>query len=134
MRMSCRKVEQITLLLENRPGILAELCANLNQRGVSIRAISTHESADATRTRLLVDQIELAKEVATGLGVSFTCADCLELQLANEPGAIAAAARQLALAGINIDYLYAAAPPDVGTCLAVFGVSSLERALELDWR
>ncbi len=133
MEMRCRKVEQITLLVENRPGILAELCAHLSERGISVNAISTHESADTTKIRLLVDDVELAKKIAAAGGVPYTSAECLELRMPNEPGAISAAARKLALAGINIDYLYGTTAPGATTGRTVFGVSDIERALDLDW-
>jgi hypothetical protein len=128
------KVEQITLLLENRPGMLAELCAHLASREVNIRAITTHEGADATRVRMVVSDLEQAKEIVTEAGVPYTVTTCLALELPNKPGAVGSVARTLALGGINIDYLYASAGVNASTSLSIFGVSDVERALSLDWR
>jgi hypothetical protein len=134
MAVKLEKLEQITLLLENRPGILADLCARLSAKQVNIRAITTHESTDASRVRMVVSDTELAKRVVEEAGVPFSSTYCLAVELANLPGGIAAVARTLALGGINIDYLYATSDSGRTTGLCVFGVSDIDRAMALDWR
>ena len=48
MDITCEKVEQLTLFLENRPGILADLCAHLADHRINIRAMTTVESTETT--------------------------------------------------------------------------------------
>jgi hypothetical protein len=133
MKPKSQKVEQITVFLENRPGILADLCAHLSERGINIKAISTIDSRDAGTVRLVVEQPEPAKEVLSEARVSYTTTDCLALEMPNDPGGFARIARSLSLAGINIDYIYASGLPGYTTALGIFGVSDLARALTLDW-
>jgi hypothetical protein len=133
MRFKCEKVEQITLTLENRPGILADLCAHLGDRRIDIRAISAADSAATGNVRLVVDNAELARKALSDAGVACTTAMCLALEMPNDPGAFAGIARTLSLAGVNIDYIYASSLPGAATALGILGVSDLERALSLDW-
>jgi hypothetical protein len=128
------EVEQITVFLENRPGILADLCAHLADHRISIRAIMVLESTDAGGVRLVVDDPKLAKEALAQCGAAYKSTRCLALEMPNDPGGFAGIARTLSLAGINIDYIYASAVPEAGKALGVFHVSDLERALELRWQ
>ena len=133
MPITCEKVEQIMVFLENRPGILADLCAHLSDRKINIRAITTVEATEIGVVRLVVDQPGLAKEVLAEAGVTYTTSDCLVLELPNYPGGFARIARELACAGVNIDYIYATTTPTANSALGILGVSDLERALTIDW-
>lgn len=133
MAIKCEQVEQLTVFLENRPGILADLCAHLSDRGVDLRAISTIDNRDTGTIRLVVNDAEAAKRELTDAEIAFTSSTCLALEMPNTPGGFAAIARKLALGGINIDYIYASAAPGLGPALGIFGVSDVERAAGLDW-
>jgi len=133
MRFKCEQVEQLTVTLENRPGILADLCAHLSDRRINIRAIAALDSRASGSARLVVDNPQFTKEVLSQAGVKFTSATCLAVDMPNSPGGFARIARALSLAGINIDYIYASGLPGAGKALGIFGVSDLERALALDW-
>ncbi len=133
MKIKPERVEQLTLFLENRPGILADLCAHLSDHRVNIRAISVLDSTDAGAVRLIVDDVALAKELLTAAGVAHRSTYCLSLEMPNNPGGFASIARILSVAGINIDYIYASSLPGAGAALGVFGVSDLDRALSLRW-
>ena len=133
MKITCEKVEQIMVFLENRPGILADLCANLADRDINIRAITSVEATEIGVIRLILDRPQAAKEVLAEARVTYTTTECLVLEMPNYPGSFSHIARELALAGVNIDYIYATTVPDAGAALGVLGVSDLERALTIDW-
>jgi hypothetical protein len=133
MKFKCEKAEQLTVTLENRPGILADLCAHLSDRRINIRAIAALDSADSGSARLVVDNPQFTKEVLSQAGVRFSSATCLAVEMPNSPGGFARIARALSLAGINIDYIYASGLPHSGKALGIFGVSDLDRALSLVW-
>ena len=133
MTFTCGRAVQITVFLENRPGILADLCAHVADRGVNIRAITTLESTDVGCVRLVTNNPELAVAVLEEAGVKCATSECLALQMPNHPGGFAGIARALSLAGINIDYIYASSTAESPTALGIFGVSDLEKALALDW-
>jgi hypothetical protein len=131
MKLKCESVEQITVFLENRPGILADLCAHLSDHRISIRAMSVLDNTDTGIVRLVVNDPEQAKAALSGAGVAFTTTRCLAVEMPNDPGALGGVARTLSLAGINIDYVYASALAEGYAALGVFGVSDLDRALSL---
>jgi len=133
MRFKCEQVEQLTIVLDNRPGIFADLCAHLSDHDINVRAITTVDVADTGSVRLVVDKPEAAKKTFAEAGVACTGCNCLALDMPNAPGGFAAIARKLALAGINIDYIYASASPGPGPALGIFGVSDLKRALAVNW-
>lgn len=133
MKYKCEEVEQLTVFLENRPGVLADLCAHLSDSGINIRAISTIDNRDTGSVRLILTDPKAGKEVLAQAGVAYSSCKCLALQMPNDPGGFAGIARTLAMGGINIDYIYASAVAGPGPALGIFGVSDIERALALDW-
>ena len=56
-------VEQLAVFLENKSGRLAEITAVLAQNNINIRALSVADTADFGILRLIVDKVELAREV-----------------------------------------------------------------------
>jgi hypothetical protein len=133
MQYTSRKVEQLTVFIQNRPGILADLCAHLSERGVNIRAMSTLDNSDTGCVRIVVDETELAREVLLEAEVPFVVTEVLSLEMPNHPGGFAGMARILFLAGINIEYIYASSCPDSSKAVGIFAVDDLERAVQLDW-
>ena len=133
MRFKCEQVEQITITLENRPGILADLCAYLSDRRIDLRAVVALDEVAIGHGRLVVDDPERAEQALKEAGVEFKTTKCLALEMPNDPGGLASIARTLSLAGINIDFFYASGLPSTTKALGIFGVSDLERALALDW-
>lgn len=133
MKLRCEQVEQITVFLENRPGVLADLCGHLSDRRINVRAMAVLDNTDAGGVRLVVGNPESAKQTLSDAGVAYTTAKCLALEMPNIPGGFASIARTLSLAGINIDYIYASAVSETGRALGIFGVSDIEQALALDW-
>jgi hypothetical protein len=133
MKFKCEQVEQFTVFLENRPGVLAELCTQLSKRGVNLRAISTVDNRDTASVRLVADDPEATRAVLAEMKIAFAKCSCLALRMPNTAGGFAAIAHKLAMGGINIDYIYASAVPGPGPALGILGVSDMERALVLDW-
>ena len=82
MKLKCERVEQIAATLENRPGILADLCAHLADHQINIRAIAALENLPAGNARMVVDNPDEAKRVLEQAGVAFTSTACLALKAA----------------------------------------------------
>ncbi len=97
MKFACERVQQLTVSLENRPGILADLCAHLCDGGVNVRAMMTLESTDAGTVRIVVDKPDEAREMLSAAAVAHTTAECLAVLMPNYPGGLAEVARELQL-------------------------------------
>ena len=56
-------VEQLAVFLENKLGRLAEITVVLAQNNINIRALSVADTADFGILRLIVNKVELTREV-----------------------------------------------------------------------
>ena len=124
---------QISAFLANRPGIVADFCAALTEHGVNIKAMCVLDSVDIGTVRMIVDDVEKAKDSLNGAGAAYIEVPVITLPISNEPGAFAKMARTLSIRGINIDYFYLTALPGATLALGVFRVSDTEGALEVEF-
>ena len=119
---------QLTALLPNEPGALARLCEAFSANKVNVVALSVVDTSDQSLVRMLCDNTGKARRMLGNIGIAFGEAHVIAVNMPNVPGALAKAARALARARVNIDYLYATSSSRGGKGTVVFGVSHLERA------
>ncbi len=122
---------QFTLLLENRPGALAEVCSELAAKAVNIQAIMTSDVRGWGAVRVVVNHPEAARKVFETIGVQFTEEEVLAVRLSDRPGALGRITRKLAENEINIDYTYGSIEKGSPKALVIMGVSDLKRAAKL---
>jgi hypothetical protein len=122
---------QFTLLLENRPGTLAEVCSELAAKAVNIQAIMTSDVRGWGAVRVVVNHPEAARKVFETIGVKFTEEEVLAVRLSDRPGALGRITRKLAENEINIDYTYGSIEKGSPKALVIMGVSDLKRAAKL---
>ena len=118
---------QITAVLENRPGELLKLCYALRDQNVNIAAMMVVEG----RARIIVDNSVRAGAVLESMGIPYTMAEVISLEIPNKPGSVAEVVDKMAKAGINIDYAFASTVPNQDTATVIFAVSDLDRASEV---
>jgi hypothetical protein len=97
---------QIVVLLENRPGALAELAGILSTANVNIEAILLEGSVDFGMVRLHVDAPKKAEKALRDAGYQYRTGEAITLKLPNKPGQLEDVARRLAKAKVNIDALF----------------------------
>jgi len=122
---------QYTLLLENRPGTLAEVCSELAAKAVNIQAIMTSDVRGWGAVRVVVNHPETARKVFEAMGVRFTEEEVLAVRLSDRPGALGRVTRKLAEHKINIDYVYGSIEKGSPKALVIMAVSDLESAAKL---
>jgi hypothetical protein len=93
--------------LENRPGMLAGLAEAIADKGINIEAIAAATSSDSGNVALLTNDEAGTRSVLDGTGVTYRTAAIVHASLGHRPGSLAAAARRLADAGVNIEALFA---------------------------
>lgn len=123
--------EQLTVMLENKPGALAELCTELSKLAVNIVAIMAPESNSQTPLRMVTTSHVAAKRVLTTMGLSFTEQTVLAIRVADRPGSLGRLTRKLAENGLNVEYIYGSMVKGMGKALIVLSVSDLDRASKL---
>ncbi len=127
--------KQLSLVLENLPGTLAEVCSSLADTGVTIHALSIADMCDTGELRVVVSNWKRAKAVLEERGYDVLESEVIIAEMMNEPGVLADIAQRLAKGNVNIEYVYysASAVGDVkqGEILGVIKVSDTARALDI---
>lgn len=124
-------VKQLSIQMENKPGILAQLCTELARYAVNITAIMAPEVKDVGAVRLVVSSLDTARRVLDQQGLKYTEQDVIALKLSDRPGALGRATRKLAERGINVDYAYGSIVKGADRAMVILGVSDPEKAAKI---
>lgn len=120
-------MKDITVILRDSPGTLADLCEVLAAEGINIEGISVVTYKGECPIHILVEDSDRARKILEENWMDVIAErDVLIKQLPNKPGALGVLARQLANANINIEVTY----PNADGQLAIV-VDDLEKAEEL---
>ncbi|MCW5559287.1 MAG: ACT domain-containing protein [Verrucomicrobiae bacterium] len=122
---------QLALFLNNRPGALARVCSALSDAGINILAFSMSDTVDHTVLRMVVSDPRRALALFEERGALVVESEVLLLHGNNRPGALAAIARKLSAARINIEYAYSATSPNERSGLLVMRVTNYRKALKI---
>lgn len=122
---------QFSLLLENRPGRLAEACSELAAKAVNIQAIMASDVHGWGTVRLVVNHPEAGRKVLQAMGVKFSEEEVLLVRLSDRPGALGRVTRKLAEHQVNINYAYGSIEKGSPKALVVLAVSDLKKAARL---
>lgn len=124
-------VTQFLVVLEDRPGSLAEACSGLAAKAVNIQAISVPESGGSGAVRVVVNHPDTARKVFDSLGIKYSEEDALAVRLSDRPGALGRVTRKLAEKKINVDYVYGTIEKGAPEALLIMGVSDIKKAAQL---
>lgn len=124
---------QLSAFLANQPGVVARLCEALAEKGVNILAMTVLDTVDIGTMRIVVDDLEVAKESLDQAGAAYVEVPVITIPIPNTQGGFGHIARVLAAANINIEYVYVSSIPGTEYSLGVFRVSDRDAALELDY-
>lgn len=122
---------QLSVVVENKPGQLAKVCAALTRAKVNIDAVTVVDTAEAGIIRLVTSSNAKAKVALQKAGMNVMQQSVLVVKMANTPGALATAARKLAAKGINIEYVYGSGAPKGQLSTIVLGVSDIIKAAKI---
>jgi hypothetical protein len=116
--------KDLTVVLEDRPGTLAELGEALGKAGINIDGLCGLPCEGKGIIHILVEDPAGARRALedAGLEVS-TEREVLLLEAEDRPGSLGEVARRMASSGVNIDFVYKATRTKL-----VIGVDDLERA------
>lgn len=87
-------------------GLLAEVSEALHNAGVNILAIGAYDKGDMAEFILLTSDNRLTGEALAPLGGEVSLAPVVVAEVENRPGTLAAVARRLADAGINVAQIH----------------------------
>ena len=116
-------VKQITVFLENQAGRLADVTSILKKENINLQGFSTTEARDYGILRLVVSDVEKAKQALKDAGFTTHLAEVICVTVEDRPGELHKILDILAGKGVNIDYIYVIA----GTRI-VLSVAHIEEA------
>ena len=128
--------KQISISLENVPGILSNVSEIMGNEGVNIRAISVADTADISTVRFVVDDPQKAINILKTNGYSVKETDVLAVETPDHPGGLNAVLRPLKNANVNVHYLYPYLGRVSDQAIVILGVDKTEEAekvLKQNW-
>jgi hypothetical protein len=99
-------IPQLSVFVENKPGHLADTLGTLAEGHVNILSFTIADTADYGILRLVVDQVERAKDLLKTAGYAVVEHPVVCAVLPDEPGALARIARLVSDSGLDIEYVY----------------------------
>jgi hypothetical protein len=100
---------QLSVVIENRPGVLTRLCDALSSHNINIEGFSAYGETEHGIVRIVTEDAERAVDILADRGFLVTRTDVVAVKLANRPAGLLRLARQLAAEEINIHYAYGSA-------------------------
>lgn len=99
-------VPQLSVFVENKPGHLADALGTLAMSGVNVQSFTIADTNDYGILRLVVDQVERAKQALGEAGYVVAEHPVVCALLPDQPGALAAVVRLVSESGLDIEYVY----------------------------
>jgi len=123
--------KQLSVMMENKRGALAELCTRLAEKAVNIVGLMVPEQMGVAPIRLVVNNGDAARKVLEAMGLQFTEEDVLAAQVSDRPGALGRLTRKLADHNLDVKYAYCTIHQGVGKAMAILAVSDLAAAAKV---
>jgi len=100
------RVEQISILIRNEPGVLSKILESMTNGDINILGLTINETAVFGELRLIVDDMAKTKKILEDVDVSHNIVKVIVVNLPDKPGELLKIARLLSDNDINIDYMY----------------------------
>ena len=129
-------LKQISVVLKNVPGQLADLSVLLGKEGVNIRAISVADTSEVSTVRIVVDEPAKALNILKGHKFQVYENEVLALETPDHPGGLTAVVKPLKEAKINVHYLYPFLGRASDQAIVILGVDRIkdaEKVLKRNW-
>ena len=123
------RIDQLSVFVENKAGRLVSVLKVLEDRQISIRALSISETAEFGIIRMILDNPEAGKKALRAAGLTVRADQILTAEIPDVPGGLLnSVALPLAMAGINLKYFYAYIEPQTDKAMVVLKPDDLEKA------
>jgi hypothetical protein len=123
------KVKQLSLFLENKPGALSRPVKLLGKAKLNILTLSIADTQQFGILRFVVRDWEKAKQVLEKEGFVVKVSDMVAIEVADEPGGLAAILATLEKAAVNLEYMYGFTLKSEGKGVLAFRFDDPDRAI-----
>ena len=123
--------KQLSVMVDNKRGALAEVCTKLAEKAVNILALMVPEQPGVSPIRVVVNGAETARRVFESMNLKFVEEDVISVHVSDRPGALGKLTRKLSENGIDIKYAYGSIERGVEKAMIVLGVSDVVAAAKV---
>lgn len=124
-------LKQLSVLIENIKGSLAEVTDILKNNDVNIRAIAAFDTPDYGILRMIVDNPEKAKEALEANDYGAVLTDVIAVELEDKKGALNEVLTILEKVDLQIEYIYSFVVRNNASPLMIIKVNDLEQAIDI---
>ena len=124
------KINQLSVLLENKPGALKDICRLLADNKIDISTLSVADTKDFGILRLIVKEWERAQKVLLENGLAVTVTGVVAVEVLDQPGGMCQILDTLDKYSINMEYLYAFVSPVKGKAVVILRFDAPDVAIE----
>ncbi len=125
-------IKQISVSLDNTPGVFLKVSECLGNEGINIRAISVADTSDMSTVRFVTDDPGKTITVLKSNNYSVKETDVIAVEIPDHPGALQAVLKPLKEKDINVLYLYPfLGRGESGQPIVILGVNKTENALSV---
>ena len=124
-------VTQLSVVVENKRGALAEICTKLAEKAVNILGLMAPQQPGSVPVRLVVNDLDAAKKILDQMGLKYSEEPVLNVRLSDRPGTLGKITRKLADAGVDIIFAYVTILKGAGRANIILGVSNVDAAAKV---
>ena len=121
-------VKQISVFLENKPGMLNKMTDVLSEHDIDLRALSLAETTDFGIARFIVDNVLETVTVLNEAGYINRLTPVVAAEIPDEPGALNRVLSIFKDNDINLEYMYAILSAEGSNAYMIFKVEDDEKA------
>lgn len=124
-------VKQLSVFLQNKSGKIASVTRTLYENGIDIRALSIADTTDFGILRMLVNDVEKAKEALAKENCIVSVNEVDVVSVPDRPGGLAEVLQKMADAQIDIEYMYSLIDRGTDDAYMVFRLSDEANILDV---
>ena len=123
-------MKQITIVVKDRPGLLADISEAMVRAGVNIESIDAEQVGRSAAIIMSVDRYDVALRALAQTPFKAVSEDAILVKLDDRPGALAEIAHRFKEAGINLRSIRTLSR-DSGTSIVAISTPRTEEAMKL---
>ena len=124
-------IQQISVFLENAPGALAELTADLAKNNVNMRAMSLADTSDFGIARFLTDNPEQVAADLKKLDYLVNVTGIIAIEIPDHAGSLNKVLKLLGDNGRNIEYMYGFTGRKTNTACMIIRSTDIKKTEEV---
>jgi hypothetical protein len=124
------KIKQLSLFIENKPGVLSAPCKILADAGINIVTLCLADTQDFGIMRIIVEKWQKAKDLLEAGNFVVKVTDVAAIEVDDRPGGLARILSTLEDSSVNVEYMYAFTSGKNGKAVLVFRFEKPDEAIK----